>query len=237
MHDRLLKKVARRYALGVVALVVCCGLMVGCSAGSSGTPRDFNALMNGMLHRLTGNPDSNSKTPLKEAARMFDNASPDQQREAIAWLARQPYGHKTAYLQAYQIAAQAPSSLVRGQAMMATGTSHDPKLAPTIAKGLADRSSFVRMSAAIAAAEIVNPILIGPLIKDLRADSDNQVRVDAALALQHYNTRRVHRALIYVLDDPNVAVAQAAWSVLHKQTGQNLPMHAGPWLKWLHHSH
>lgn len=168
---------------------------------------------------------------------MFDNASPDQQREAIAWLAKQPYGHNRAYLEAYQIAAQAPSPLVRGQAMMAIGTSHDPQLASTLAKGLADRSSFVRMSAAIAAAEIINPVLIGPLIKDLSSDPDNQVRIDAARALEHYNSRRVHRALIYVLDDPNVAIATASWNVLHKQTGQNLPMRSGPWIKWLHQSH
>jgi hypothetical protein len=234
--DLLPKKMTRRSVLAIAAAVIGSELVAGCSSNSSGTPQNFNALMNGMLRRLTGGGSDGQKTPLKEAARMFDNASPDQQREAIAWLAKQPYGHDPAYLEAYQIAAQAPSPLVRGQAMMAIGTSHDPKLAPTVARGLADTSAFVRMSAAIAACEIVSPILIDPLIKDLSSDPDAQVRINAARALGHYNTYRVQRALIYVLDDANVAVAQAAWNVLHKETGQNLPMRTGPWIKWLHQS-
>ena len=217
-----------------VAAVTICSLLAGCSSGPS-TPHDFNVFMNGLLQRLSGGHGS-QKTPLKEAARMFDNATPDLQREAIAWLAKQPYGHDPAYLKAYQIAAQAPSPLVRGQAMMAIGTSHDPKLAPTLAAGLADPSVFVRMSAAIAAAEVNNPLLIGPLITDLQSKSNSQVRIDAALALSPYNTYRVHRALIYVLDDANVGVAQTAWNVLQKQTGQKLPMRTGLWLKWLHHT-
>lgn len=233
---RLQKKTMARSFFRIAVIAVGCGLMAGCSSGPS-TPQNFNAFMNGILNRLTGGRNDSQKSPIKEAARMFDNASPDQQREAIAWLAKQPYGHNRAYLEAYQIAAQAPSPLVRGQAMMAIGTSHDPQLAPTVAKGLADPSSFVRMSAAIAAAEIVNPVLIDPLIKDMSSDPDNQVRIDAARALQHYNTRRVRRALISALDDSNVAVATTAWNVLHKQTGQNLPMHSEPWIKWLHESH
>ena len=235
MIDRCQNTMPRRHAKLALLAVMLLGLLAGCSSTPS-TPQDFNAFMNGLLRRLTGGHGS-QKTPLKEAARMFDNASPDLQREAIAWLAKQPYGHDKAYLEAYQIAAGAPSPLVRGQAMMAIGTSHDPQLAPTLVKGLGDPSSFVRMSAAIAAAEVVNPILISPLIADLRSDANSQVRIDAALALSHYNTYRVHRALIYVLDDANVGVAQTAWNILKQQTHQKLPMRTSPWLKWLHHTH
>ncbi len=223
------------------SLLVCAGLsaaMGGCSTTHhQQEPKNFNAFMNGLLSKLDGGSGSNPKTPLKEAARMFDNATPDLQREAIAWLAKQPYGHDPAYLKAYQVAAEAPSPLVRGQAMLAMGTSRDPKVGPTLATGLGDKSAFVRMSAAMAAAEINNPVLISPLISAVRADPDSQVRIYAATALGYYNLRRVHRALISVLNNPNVALAQAAWQVLHNQTGQNLPMRSGPWHRWLESIH
>ena len=235
-------------AAGPKQLAQCCGtitrtsllalVLVGFSAGCSsdsdnGKSTGFNGTMQSWLDKMTGQ----GKKPLTyEAAQMFNSDDPDAQRAAIAYVSTRKFGHDKAYMKAYQLAATAPNPMVRGQAMMALGTSGDPSVAPTLITGLSDPSNFVRMCAAMGLTHVMNPLAMAPLRDRLAADSDIQVRVYCAQALGMYRAQPVLRSLIDALDNRNVAVVQAAWDSLHRITGLSLPQHPGPWRAWLKHS-
>lgn len=221
-------------ALCALLALVLVGFSAGCSSDSdNGKSTGFNGTMQGWLDKITGH----GKKPLTyEAAQMFNSDDPDAQRAAIAYVSTQKFGHDKAYMKAYQLAATAPDPMVRGQALMALGTSGDPSIAPTLITGLSDPSNFVRMCAAIGLTHVMNPVAVAPLRDRLAADTDIQVRVYCAQALGMYHAQPVLRSLIDALDNRNVAVVQAAWDSLHRLTGQNLPQHPGPWRTWLKHS-
>ncbi len=206
-------------------LMVLITALAGCSSSSS-KPHNLNTFVNSILDHFKG------KSPVAETRRMFDTSDADQRMAGMAWLARQKYGHDKPYMRAYKLLATDPNPLVRGQALIALGTSHQPAVAPTLLAGLRDKSKFVRLCAAMGLTDVDNPLAIGPLLEHLRHDADMQVRIYCAQALKYYKTRRVIRALIATLDDRNVALVQFAWSDLTQQTGQKLPQHSGPWRVW-----
>lgn len=222
--------IARTALLGLVLV----GFSAGCSSDSdNGKSTGFNGTMQSWLDKITGH----GKKPLTyEAGQLFNSDDPDAQRAAIAYISTQKFGHDKAYMKAYQLAATAPNPMVRGQAMMALGTSGDPSIAPTLIIGLSDPSNFVRMCAAIGLTHVTNPLAVAPLRDRLASDSDIQVRVYCAQALGMYHAQPVLRSLIEALDNRNVAVVQAAWDSLHRLTGQTLPQRPGPWRTWLKNS-
>ncbi|MGC9259344.1 MAG: HEAT repeat domain-containing protein [Phycisphaerae bacterium] len=220
---------ARRRSAWSIITAVGVGLMLlaGCSSSNS-DPQNFNTLVQHWLKRVQG-----GHSVMNQARNLFATDNPDTQREAIAWMSQQKWGHEKPYMDAYRLAENSPSPLVRGQAMLALGTSGQASVAPDLERGLTDKSKFVRWCAAMAAAHVKNPVLIPDLIKCLQNDADAQVRIDAAKALQAYKTRLVIETLINALDDRNVAIVQAAWNDLTIQTGQKFPQHSGPWEQWL----
>ncbi len=232
-HKKLVLRPGGIIRCALLGLVVA-GFSAGCSSDSdNGKSTGFNGTMQSWLDKITGH----GKKPLTyEAAQMFNSDDPDAQRAAIAYISTQKFGHDKAYMKAYQLAATAPNPMVRGQALMALGTSGDPSVAPTLITGLSDPSSFVRMCAAMGLTHVINPLAVAPLRDRLAADSDIQVRVYCAQALGLYHAQPVLRSLIEALDNRNVAVVQAAWDSLHRLTGQSLPQHPGPWRAWLKHS-
>lgn len=242
LHRRLVGKPrgivcngGNRKATLVVACVLGLGLLGtlgGCQSGSDKTA-SFSGTMQGWMDKLTGH----DKKPLTyEAAQLFNSDHPDAQRRAIAYISTKKFGHDKAYMKAYMLATTAPNPMVRGQAMVALGTSGDPSVAPTLVTGLSDPSSFVRMCAAMGLTYINNPLAITPLRDRLASDHNTQVRVYCAQALKPYHSTPVLKSLIDALNDRNVAVVQAAWQSLHALTGQKLPQHPGPWRKWLKQS-
>src|SRR5271170_3852466 len=158
------------------AVVILLGLLGGCSSSDSSTNPDdqYNSFMQGLLSDLHLGP---KKSVVNEAQNLFDVNDPDMQREAIAWMSDQSYGHTAPYMKAYQLAATGSDSpLVQGQAMIALGTSGDPSTAMTLLLGLGSDSSFVRMCAAMGLTYIDNPIVAPALIDHLQHDPDSQVR-------------------------------------------------------------
>jgi len=218
------------------AMVILLGLLGGCSSSSSSGPQDqsdqFNSFMQGLLGDL--HLGGHKESVVTEAQNLFDVTDPDVQREAIAWMADQSYGHTAPYMKAYELAATGASSpLVQGQAMIALGTSGDPSTAMTLVTGLGSDSSFVRMCSAMGLTYINNPLVIPALIDHLQHDPDSQVRIYCAQALKPYKTREVITTLIDTLDDQNVAVVQFAWDDLTAQTGQNLSSDdSDAWRAW-----
>ena len=202
-------------------------LLAGCSSGNS-DPQNFNSLVQNWIKNMQG-----GHSVVTQARNLFATDNPDTQRAAIAWMSRQKWGHEKPYMDAYRLAESSPSPLVRGQAMLALGTSGQASVAPDLQRGLTDASQFVRLCAAMAARYVSNPILIPDLITRLHHDSNPQVRIYAAESLKAYKTRLVIETLINALDDRNVAIVQAAWDDLTFQTGQKFPQHSGPWQLWL----
>ena len=221
-----------RRVLLVSAGILLVAIAAGCSS-DNGKSESFNNVMQGMLNKMTG---QNKKPLTYEASQMFNSDNPDAQRAAIAYISTQKFGHDEAYMKAYQLAATSPEPMVRGQAMVALGTSGQASVAPTLITGLSDPSSFVRMCAAMGLTHVTNTLAIAPLRDRLAGDTNFQVRVYCAKALAHYNQRPVLRSLIDALDNRNVAVVQAAWTSLYRLTGQKLPQHSGPWRLWLKQS-
>ena len=221
----------RRVLVTAVVPMSMVGLMflAGCWSDSGSEPKNFNSLVQSWIKHVQG-----GHSVVNQARNLFDTTNPDTQRQAIAWMAKQKWGHEKPYMDAYRLAESSPSPLVRGQAMLALGTSGEPAVAPDIQRGLADKSKFVRLCAAMAAGYINNPILMPDLVQCLENDKDAQTRVFAAEALKPYKTRLVIETLINALDDRNVAIVQAAWDDLTVQTGQKFPQHSGPWQKWMH---
>jgi HEAT repeat protein len=234
MGTRITYGARRRHTALLLAGAAMIGLAAGCSS-SSPSDQDqsdnFNSFMQGMLSDMHL---GSSKSPINEAQNLFDVNDPDVQREAIAWMSEQNYGHNPPYMKAYKLAADgATSPLVQGQAMIALGTSGDPTTAMTLLEGLGSSSDFVRMCAAMGLTYINNPIAAPALIDHMEHDSDQQVRIFCAQALKPYKTREVITTLIDALDDQNVAVVQTAWDDLTAQTGQNLSSDdSDAWRAW-----
>ncbi len=228
-YPKLLKGELRLWRAGFIFLACMASLLMlsGCSSGNS-DGQNFNSLVQNWMKHLHG-----GHSVVTQARNLFATDNPDTQREAIAWMSKQKWGHEKPYMDAYRLAENSPSPLVRGQAMLALGTSGQPSVAPDLQRGLTDSSQFVRLCATMAATYVNNPILIPDLITRLQNDSQAQVRIYAAEALKPYKTRLVIETLINALDDRNVAIVQAAWNDLTIQTGQKFPQHSGPWQQWL----
>ncbi|MGC8553594.1 MAG: HEAT repeat domain-containing protein [Phycisphaerae bacterium] len=223
---------AAKLAVAVLAvmLVGCAG---GCSSSSDSATGSFNQFVNKIIHKFHG-----GGSPTQEAAELFHSQNPSAQMAAIAYFQSQPYGHQKIYMEAYRkLFANNPDPLVRGQAMLALGTSGQASVAPILVKNLGDPSKFVRMCSALALTYVNNPIAIDPLIDHLTHDPSRQVRMYSIEALKYYKAHRVLVALIDTLNSDNVAEVQLAWNNLTSETGQKFAQHPGPWRRWLSAPH
>ncbi|HVX83582.1 MAG TPA: HEAT repeat domain-containing protein [Phycisphaerae bacterium] len=209
-------------ALGLLPI-----LLASCGNGSISSARDFNEL----IPRLMGAVNSN-ESPERAAANLFNVTSPDERRDAIAYLQTKKYGHQPPYMKAYTLLATDPHPQVRGQALRALGTSGDPAIVPILIKGLNDPEASVRADAAAALDGTWAPSAETALRTHLHDDADDQVKINCAHALRHFGTPTAIRALIDALDDRNAAVAYWSHESLIALTGQKMPTDTKIWLTW-----
>jgi HEAT repeat protein len=202
-------------------------VLAGCGGDGVRGSRDFNEL----IPRMMGAVNSNS-SPTQAAANLFNVTSPDERRDAIAYLQTKKYGHEAPYMKAYTLLATDPHPQVRAQAMRALGTSGDPSVAPTLVTGLGDAEAEVRRDAAAALLTTYGPEAEAPLRVHLREDEDDQVKINCARALRHFRSQPVIRALIDALDDRNAAVAYWSRESLIGLTGERMPVDTKTWLTW-----
>jgi HEAT repeat protein len=200
----------------------------GCEDIIDRTPsRNFNEL----IPRFMG-ASNRAATPEEAAANLFNTTSPDERRDAIAYLQTKPYGHEPPNMKAYQVLTTDPHPMVRAQAMAALGTSRQPDAVEYLVKGLNDAQPLVRRDAALGLATTFGDAAVEPLIVHIRADVDEQVRLNCARALKNARTPEAVRALIDGIDDRDAAVAFYARASLVAATGQDYGIDPKAWLTW-----
>ena len=158
--------------------------------------------------------------------------SPDEQRDAIAYLETKKYGHEPPYMKAYELLATAPYPMVRAQAMRALGTSYQADAGNYLAKGLDDADVNVRRDAAYGLIFTWNESAFAPLIKHVTDDTDTLVRGYCARALSHARSSDAIHALITAMSDQDAAVAHFAHKSIVSVTGQDMAYDTKAWLNW-----
>ncbi|MCL2646245.1 MAG: HEAT repeat domain-containing protein [Phycisphaerales bacterium] len=225
----------------IVGVMMVAGMVAaGCQEHSTVPARDFNELIPRLMKPVNTYDD-----PITAAANLFNVTSPDERRDAIAYLSPKPYGHEPAYMKAYYLLTTDPHAMVRAQAMRALGASHQQEAVPYLINGnapsgatgvgktgLSDPDVQVRRDAARGLMETFNDTAIPAVADCLLKDTDDQVRVTCAQALQNAHTPEAYRALIGALDDRDAAVVYHAHLALVANTGQDLGYNAKPWLEW-----
>ena len=103
-----------RIALWGMALALGIATLLTVTACGEKSPRNFNEL----IPRLMGTANR-YQNPTDAAAALFNVTSPDERRDAIAYLETKKYGHEPAYMRAYEILTRDPHPMVRAQAMRA----------------------------------------------------------------------------------------------------------------------
>lgn len=214
-------------------------LLAGCEDmfSPSSTSRNYDELINRMLGAIK------NRSPVDAAANLFNVTSPDERRDAIAYLETKKWGHEPPYMRAYEILTTDPHPMVRAQAMRALGTSYQAPSGTYLAKGMSDEDVQVRRDAACGLISTWNEEALKSLIlhthprRDALAtppdgEDDEQVRIFAVQALCHSHAPDAFRALIDALNDRDVAVVRYAHSSLVAATGQDFSYDNKAWLTW-----
>jgi HEAT repeat protein len=204
-------------------------LVAGCEDlfGGGAPPRDWDEL----IPRLMG-AAKKDMTPEEAARAMFNVTSPDERRDAIAYLQTKPWGHEPPYIRAYELLSTDPHPMVRAQALLALGTSQQEAEAPYLIKGLKDNDVQVRRDAALGLTATWSEAASVPLAELVKKDTDEQVRILAARALAKTKTPDAYRALIDALNDRDAAVVKYAHDSLVASTGQDFSYNNKSWLQW-----
>jgi HEAT repeat protein len=173
-----------------------------------------------------------NRTPEDAAANLFNVTSPDERRDAVAYLETKPYGHQPPYMRAYEILAIDPHPMVRAQVMRALGTSYQPEAANYLVKGLNDPEVQVRRDAAQGLCSTWNDSVFTALASHVKDDLDVQVKIFSARALIHATTPEAIRALIDALADMDAAVQRYALGSLRVATREDYSYDQKAWLTW-----
>jgi HEAT repeat protein len=222
------------HAVGAAAIisVLAAGGGTGCAgSGNSKPARDFNELIPRMMGAL------DKGTPEQAAANLFNVTSPDERRDAIAYLQTQKWGHDPPYMRAYELLTTDPHPMVRAQAMRALGTSYKESSGALLAKGLDDPDVQVRRDAAYGLITTWSAAAFPHLRDHVREDVDELVRGYCARALVHDPSSESIDALIKAISDSDAAVTEFAHNSLVAITGQDLSYDPKAWLTWYQKAH
>jgi len=208
--------------------VIVAGFLGGCEDmfAPASTSRNYDELVDRMVKSMKG------RSPEDAAANLFNVTSPDERRDAVAYLETKKWGHEPPYMKAYEVLVTDPHPMVRAQAMRALGSSYQAEAGPYLVKGLDDKEIQVRRDAAQGLIGTWDDAAAVPLAKLVKDDPDDQVRIFAAQALAHARTPDVVRALIDGLSDNNVAVVKYSRNSLVTATGQDFSYERKGWLTW-----
>jgi hypothetical protein len=189
--------------------------------------RNYDELINRMLGAMK------NRSPEDAAINLFNVTSPDERRDAVAWLQTKKWGHEPPYMRAYEALATDPHPMVRAQVMSAMGNSYQPAVAvPILIKGLKDRDVQVRRDASYGLISTWDESAFPELIAHLKDDSDEMVRGNCARALRFAKSPEAIRQLIDAVVDRDAGVSKFAHDSLVTATGQNHWYNQRAWLAW-----
>lgn len=221
-------KLGMKKATGFSLPIFICAAMTmlaGCS-GDGDKSTEFNDVIPKLMDKVNG------PNPEIAASELFDTTTPDARRYAIETLSRKKWGLQGVYLKAYRVLATDPDDMVRAQAVAACGKSKDPSVADVVISGTRDKAAVVRIAATQALVDWKVPASVDTLLDRMKLDTNNQVRINCAKALQGFPSPKIYRALIDAMDDQDVAVVHFAWNALKHTTGVELPKDSKAWLSW-----
>src|SRR5947209_6377427 len=93
--------------IGLLRLLCVLGVMaLGACSSDKVASRDFNELIPRMMGAIK------NSTPENAAENLFNVTSPDERRDAIAYLQAKNYGHDEPYMRAYYLLATDPHPMV-----------------------------------------------------------------------------------------------------------------------------
>jgi hypothetical protein len=166
----------------------------------------------------------------------IESARPDERREALEAVARDPAARQT-------------PSVVRLFCLIAK-TDKDPMVRSAAVRGLAemqgeevwsaldtvarrDQNPFVRADAVTALGRQALLQSLGTLKEVLTGDADSDVRMAAAETLRQFKHKAAVQMLAAALGDASLGVSLKAWESLRYMTGRDLPRDVGPWQEFL----
>jgi hypothetical protein len=223
------RQTLRSYCILTSALLL--PLLPACDSFKSEQTTDVNVIIPQLMKDWT------ARKPEEAAAQLFDVTSPDERREAVAYLSVQPYGHDVPYMKAYTFLTTDPSPMVRAQAYRALGGACSPDVVPlllgkTEKTGITDPDPLVRADCALSLYYSYTDAAIDPLLNVLKTDESAQARANAARALARTTEPRAIKGLIEALSDRDAVVVHDAAQSLNLITGQYIGTEPRPWREW-----
>jgi hypothetical protein len=200
-------------------------LLLCAAAGCESFAQDMSTVGQGLI------PPS----PEQAARMMLDPHDPDNRRRGTVLISNAPFGGAAPYLAVYRDRVQFEQDpLVKAASIAALGRFGQPEDAPMIAACLNPKENLqVRWEAAKALQRMHNPVVVPDLLATLRSDDETaDVRVAAAVALGQYPQDNVFQALVEAIDQPQLALNEAAEGSLKTLTGHDFGLDSEIWLHW-----
>jgi HEAT repeat protein len=186
---------------------------------------------------------SDQYTPVELVAMAIDPYDANSRYIGTLGLANLPFANEPVYIRLFESNTADPDPAVRIAATRGLAMHGDPSHVPILVKALSDKDSLERLEAARGLQRLHNDVAIDPLLLAMRepdprnpslpAETEADVRTQAAHALGQYPERKVLQALIAGLDDSDLSVNRSSLASLRTLTGQDLGLDHSAWLEWL----
>jgi len=194
--------------------------------GVAGCEKDTTRTFRGEMKKSFSKP-----TPEQYLA-MTGSPNPDERREGLAGLAKNPKTLSEALpLYAAVAGNEGEEVPVRAVAIHALGRAGNTLHLPVLVACLDDESPRVRWEAATALDQLPGKPAAEPLRRLVIADPAADVRAACATALRHYNQPDVIASLARALNDGNFTVRHNAHKTLVEITGKDIGHEPKPWLE------
>lgn len=179
-------------------------------------------------------PEFGPPTPSEAAAWAIDKYDANNRYRGTLLLAGAPYAGESVYMELFRDNADDVDPGVRAASVRAIANHGGMDDVKYIVNGLKDADKGVRVEAArglqrIHKAEAVQPLLD---VLDAEKEPEDDVRLEAALALGQYAESRVLDGLIVAIADPNLAVNRNTLFSLRVLTGQDFGYDQKAWMLW-----
>lgn len=173
-------------------------------------------------------------SPAEAAAWSIDRYDANNRYRGTLLLAGASFAGEPVYMELFRDNVDDVDPGVRAAAARAIALHGQPEDAKYLIERLKDPEADVRVEAARGLQRLHNPEAIDPLLEALDAEkeSEDRVRIEAALALGQYAENKVVEQLITALADPNLAVNRNTLLSLRVLTGQDLGYEQKAWLVW-----